>query len=119
VRRMASVAEGVDVVETMNDAVKGAVSGWAEVGWVNLVDDGALPPEVGVMPEPNPAGRAESAIEASGAACGERAGETEEEKRSGSSVEGDHALVIEMLARRAWKWWMAVYGRLWAGFMDA
>ena len=40
-------AEGVDVVEMLDDAMEGAASGGVEVDGVDLVDDGVLPPDVG------------------------------------------------------------------------
>jgi hypothetical protein len=54
-------AKGVDVVEALGDAVETA-GGWVvaggrvEVDWVHLVDDGVLPPDVGVEAGAGPAG---------------------------------------------------------------
>jgi len=40
-------AEGLDVVEMLGNAVETAAASGAEVDWVDLIDDGMLPPDVG------------------------------------------------------------------------
>ena len=97
-------AEGVDVVEAMNDAVKRTVSGRTEVDRVDLVDDGALPPEVGGDAGADPARAGKRLRCGEGHGRDESVSEAEGEKSAGSSVEVDHALVIEMLRETAGEW---------------
>jgi hypothetical protein len=81
-------AEGMDVVEALGDAVETAgrwvlVGGRVEVEGIHLVDDGVLPPDVGVHAGAEPAGAGEGLgwcawrIE-------EGAGEAEGEESAGS-----------------------------------
>ena len=55
-------AEGMDVVEMQSDAVEGVASGGVEVDGVDLVDDGVLPPDVGVDAGADPAGAGEGLV---------------------------------------------------------
>ena len=69
-------AEGVDVVEALGYAVEAAgcwvfVGGRVEVEGVHLVDDGVLPPDVGVHAGADPTGAGEGL---GGSARGEQAG---------------------------------------------
>jgi hypothetical protein len=102
-------AKGADVVQAMNDAVKGTVAGGAEVGRVDLINDGALPPEVGGDAGANPAGAGEGLGFGEWSCCGEDAGEAEGERSAVRSGEGDHALVIEMLREMARAWGDGVF----------
>jgi hypothetical protein len=52
-------AEGLDVVEVLSHAVETTAVGGAEVEWVDLIDDGVLPPDVGIHAGANPAGAGE------------------------------------------------------------
>jgi hypothetical protein len=88
-------AEGLDVVEVLSDAVEAAAAGWAEVGGVYLVDDGVLPPDVGVDAGASPAGAGE---DLSDGGRDERTGEAEGEESA--RCQCSHASVIEMLREK-------------------
>jgi hypothetical protein len=79
-------AEGLDVIEALGDTVKAAAADGAEVDGVYFVDDGVLPPNVGVDAGADPAGAGEGLRQGG---RGERAGEAEDEESAGS--ECDHA----------------------------
>ena len=84
-------AEGVDVVETLGNAVEAAgcwvfVGGRVEVERVYLVDDGMLPPDVGVHAGADPAWTGESlgvSARSEQARAGEAEGEESAESRHG------------------------------------
>jgi len=73
-------AEGVNVVEALGDAVDAAAADGVEVGGVHLVNDGALPPEIGRYAGAHPAGSGEGLGSGEGNGRGQRAGETEGEE---------------------------------------
>ena len=52
-------AERLDVFEVLGDAVETAAAGRIEVEWIYFVDDGVLPPDVGVDAVADPAGASE------------------------------------------------------------
>jgi hypothetical protein len=80
-------AEGVDVVETLGDAVEtaaccGFVDWRVEVEGVHLVDDRVLPPDVGVDAGADPAGAGEGLGQSAGSEqAGVGQGEDEESAR--------------------------------------
>ena len=49
-------AEGLNVVETLNDSVEAAAAVGAEVDGIDLIDDGMFPPDVGIEPGAYPSG---------------------------------------------------------------
>jgi len=97
-------AEGVNVVEAMNDAMEGTVSGGAEVDGIDLIDDGALPPDVGGYAGTYPAGAREGLSCGEGSCCRKGRGDAKGEDSAGSSVEVNHALAIEMLREMGTAW---------------
>ena len=103
-------AERLDVFEALGDAVEAAacwdfVDGGTEVEGVHFVDDGLLPPDVGVDAVADPAGASEG-LGVSG--CGESGGETEGEK----STKGQcgHRAIDEML-REVARCWMECFAK--------
>jgi hypothetical protein len=52
-------AERVEIVETLSYAVEATAIGRTEVGWVHVVDDSVLPPEIGSHSRADPAGTSE------------------------------------------------------------
>ena len=97
-------AEGVDVVESRNNAVKGIVVAGVEVDGIDLVEDGVLPPEIGAHAGAYPAGSCKRLRCCDWSRSGEDDGEAEEEKPAGSFMGNDHAVVIEMLPETVVEW---------------
>jgi hypothetical protein len=87
-------AEGVEIVETLSYAVKAAAVGGTEVGWVYVVDDGVLPPQVGTHPGADPTRTGEGL-------CRSDRVKGADEKQSEESEGGlGHTLVLEMLPEK-------------------
>ena len=90
--------QGMEVVEMLRDAAEGAAFGGAEVGGVNVVDDGVLPPRVRIHAGSGPARTGEGLCQCGG---GKGAGEEEGEESAGSF---GHTVVLEMLPENlAWR----------------
>ena len=94
-------AEGLDVVETLGDAVETAAAVGAEVDRIDFVDDGMFPPDVGIDAGADPAGAGEGLRRAGEVSAQARARERARSRRRVGVV---IALVDEMLRESMAGW---------------